>query len=305
MLLSFFSFAMQDRDLLHRFIFEHTAIRGNRVHLQQSMIMALQHHPYPAALRVLLGELMAAALLLISTLKMHGALTLQIQGRGALKLLVVECRRSDTDDLTLRATAKFDDNLPVDNLLALLADGQCVISLQPEEADATGYQSVVALEGHSISRILENYMRRSEQIETSIWLASDGRCAAGMLLQKLPDQQETDLDAWERVNILAETVHNDELLTLPGKTLLGRLFHGEDVRLYPGQHVAFLCRCSRRSVGNMLRMLGQIEVKNIIEEHGKLEVSCDFCGQQYGFDQIDSERLFLLETSVPTSTYHH
>jgi molecular chaperone Hsp33 len=296
---------MQDSDTLHRFTFDNTAIRGNIVHIHQSFMIALQNQEYPAVLREALGELMAAGLLLAATLKMHGALVLQIQGRGPLKLLVVECtRQPETDTMTIRATAKFSSDMHDGTLLELIDDGHFVITLDPKDG-GEGYQGIVPLEGTNVAEILENYMRRSEQIETSIWLACDGKSAAGMLLQKLPDQKETDLDAWNRTNILAETVQNQELLELSAEDLLGRLFHEEEVRLYEGQAVQFLCSCSRDSVSNMLRMLGQEEIKSIIEERGELEVHCDFCNQYYRFDKIDSEQLFLADIPLPASQIHH
>ena len=295
----------KDSDILYRFTFDHTPIRGNTVHLNQSFAIALQNHDYPPALRAILGELMVAGMLLAATLKMNGALVLQIQGKGPLKLLVVECsRRQEQSDLTLRATAKFSDELAGDNLQEMIGEGHFVITLAPKDG-GQGYQGVVPLEGDSISEILENYMRRSEQIETSIWLTCDGQSAAGMLLQKLPDQQETDPDAWNRTNMLADTLQNQELLQLSTIEMLNRLFHEEEVRLYEGQAVRFLCTCSRDNVSNMLRMMGEQEIKSIIEERGELEVHCDFCNQRYRFDKIDSEQLFVSEITVPGTQSRH
>lgn len=294
-----------DSDTLHRFTFDHTPIRGNLVHLHQSFMIALQNQDYPAVLRKALGELMAAGLLLAATLKMQGALVLQIQGRGTLKLLVVECSRQQaSDDMTIRATAKFGEDIPEGTLQELIGEGHFVITLDPKDG-GEGYQGIVPLEGESVAEILENYMRRSEQIETSIWLACDGKQAAGLLLQKLPDQQETDTDAWNRTNLLAETVQNHELLGLSTEELLTRLFHEEEVRLYDGQDVRFHCSCSRDSVSNMLRMLGREEIESIIEERGEVEIHCDFCNQHYRFDKIDSGQLFITEIPAPSTQSRH
>lgn len=296
---------MQDSDTLHRFTFDDTPIRGNTVHLNQSYAIALQHHAYPEALRIALGELMAAGMLLAATLKMHGALVLQIQGKGPLKLLVVECsRHAGRDDLTLRATAKYDDDFSGGSLQDMVGDGHFVITLDPKDG-SRGYQGVVPLEGDSISSILENYMRRSEQIDTSIWLTCDGKSAGGLLLQKLPDQQEADSDAWNRINMLADTVQSQELLQLPTEALLVRLFHEESVRLYEGQPIQFLCTCSRDNVRNMLRMMGREEIAGIIEERGEIEVHCDFCNQRYRFDSVDAEQIFMPEVSMPGTNSRH
>src|SRR5690606_29030980 len=124
---------MQDSDTLYRFTFDHTPIRGNTVHLNQSFAIALQNHDYPPVLRAVLGELMAAGMLLAATLKMNGALVLQIQGKGPLKLLVVECsRQQEQSGLTLRATAKFSDELAGGSLQEMIGDGHFVITLDPK-----------------------------------------------------------------------------------------------------------------------------------------------------------------------------
>lgn len=281
-------------DLLHRFIIENTPIRGNLVNISRTYTNAVQHQNLPPVLRAALGELMAASALLAATIKMKGAMVLQIQSNGPLKLLVVEC----TDDLNMRATAKWSGDLGHLDFIDLIGDGQFVITLDPKTG-SQAYQGIVPLEGDSISEILQNYMQRSEQIDTRIWLASDQDSAGGMLLQKLPNQPEQDLDAWGRVIYLAETITQKELLGLPAETLLRRLFAEENVRLFEAQPIKFNCGCSRISVMSMLRMLGQEEVQSIIEEQGNIQVNCDFCNAEYHFDRIDAEQLFSAEVMPP------
>ena len=184
-------------DTLHRFLFEHAPIRGEIVHLDAWQTV-LERHEYPPVLRDLMGELCAAAVLLAATLKLKGSLVLQIHGKGAVKLLVVEC----TGDMELRATAKWAGELAQGGLAELIGDGRFVITLDPKDGKQA-YQGIVALEGDSVAEILQNYMTRSEQLETRLWLAADGQHAAGMLLQKLPDKAGQDEDAWERASLLA------------------------------------------------------------------------------------------------------
>jgi molecular chaperone Hsp33 len=297
------------QDQLHRFVFDHTPVRGNTVQLQHAFNSALQHQQYPVPLRKALGELMAASALLIATLKMQGALVLQIQGKGPVKLLVVECTITDNQSLQLRATAKWSGELPESDFVEMIGDGHFAITLDPKDGSQP-YQGIVPLAGDSVSHILENYMQRSEQIETRIWLACDGQSAAGLLLQKLPEswvekRGEQDEDAWDRTGMLADTVTADELLALPAEDLLHRLFHEEELRLFEGQGVAFNCSCSQRSVGNMLRMLGREEIDDIIAERGEVEVHCDFCNAAYRFDKVDISQLFTEEISAPGSPSHH
>lgn len=278
----------QDRnqDQLHPFIFEQSAVRGNCVQLDQSLLTALEHQTLPPALKKVIGEFTAASVLLTATLKMQGKLILQLQSQGALQLLVVEC----TSQLNIRTTAKVGSELPGDQLTAWIKQGQLVITLMPEEGEP--YQGIVPLEGDSIASMLENYMLRSQQIDTRLWLASDGERASGLLLQKLPQQQESDLDCWNRVQHLAGTVTDQELLNLDTVTLLQRLFVEEDVRLFSGRDVQAFCSCSQTSVTNMLQMLGMAEVRSIIEEQGSVQIQCDFCNKHYVVDEQEALALF-------------
>lgn len=288
-------------DQLHPFVFENTPIRGNTVRLQDTYNTALQHVDYPPLLKNALGELMAAAALLAATLKLeNGALVLQIQGKGPLNLLVVECSAT----LEMRATAKWQGEIHNLSFTELVGSGHFVITLDPKDGGQT-YQGIVPIEGDSISEILQNYMERSEQIETRIWLACNHQAAAGMLLQKLPDLPDQDEDAWARTGFLAETITEEELITLPAETLLTRLFHQEDVRLFDPRNIYFRCSCSRKNVSNMLKMLGSTEVDSIIEERGEIEVNCDFCNAAYVFDKMDAEQLFAADITPPVSKTKH
>ena len=292
-------------DSIQHFLFEDQLnepmpIRGNLVHLNQTFQLAMQHQKLPKLLKIALGELMAASALLAATLKMQGALVLQLQSKGALKLLVVEC----SSDLHLRATAKWDEAYATEmenyTFVDLVEHGQFVITLDPSIGEA--YQGIVPIEGETIAEMLQNYMLRSQQIDTTLWLHCDGESTNGMLLQKLPNIGELDADAWNRVNILADTVTNDELKNLSAETLLSRLFAEENVRLFEAKTTQFSCSCSKTKVGNMLRLLGDTEVNSILAELGKIEVNCDFCNKQYLFDSIDAKHILLDAAQMLTSS---
>jgi molecular chaperone Hsp33 len=247
-----------------------------------------------------MGELSAAAALLAATLKLQGSLVLQIHGKGAVKLLVVEC----TGNLEMRATAKWEGELAHGTLRELVGDGRFVITLDPKDGNKA-YQGIVALEGDSVADILQNYMTRSEQLDTRLWLAADGQHAAGMLLQKLPEQKSQDDDAWERASQLADTLKRDELLSLSAEELIRRLYHAEDIRLFDAQSVVFNCSCSRDNVARMLKMLGKEEVDEIFTERDDIEVFCEFCNQRYVFDAVDVEAVFADAVSITSNTTRH
>jgi len=289
-------------DTLQRFLFEHAPIRGEVAHLDATWRAVLERHDYPPVLRTVLGELMAAGALLAATLKFDGSIILQLQGSGPVKLIVVEC----TSEQTLRATAKWDGALPDADagLAELLGDGRFVITLVPRDGRQS-YQGIVAIDPAGVAASLEHYMRSSEQLDTRLWLAAGEEHAAGLLLQKLPERAEPDEDSWNRATQLAATLTTPELLKLPPQTLLHRLYHEEDIRLFDPRPVSFRCSCSNDRVVAMLRMLGYAEVRSILEERDAVEVTCDFCNRAYRFDSVDAEQLFAAAHTTHAGPTRH
>lgn len=291
---------MEQQDTLQRFVFEHAPVRGEIVHLDATWQAVLERHEYPLLLRTVLGELMAAAALLAATLKFSGSLVMQMQGNGPVRLVVVECN----SDMTMRATAKWEGELNGSSLVELLGEGRFAISIHSDEGKQN-YQGIVELSGGSVAEMLENYMHHSEQLDTRLWLAADSGHAAGMLLQRLPDQHAEDMDAWNRVTHLGGTITQQELLGLPAQGIIHRLFHEEDLRLLESHRVSFRCSCSHERVAGMLRMLGYDEVKADLAEMGQVEVNCEFCNRHYCYDAVDAEQVFAAEivTEAPRSVH--
>ena len=250
----------------------------------------------------LLGELVAAATLLAATLKFDGSLVLQLQGDGAIALMVVECRA----DLGIRATVKLRDRpLPLQrDLQSLLNPGgtaKFIVVLDPPKntPGRQAYQGIVPLEGDTIAQALEQYMLRSEQLHTRIWLAADSTFSTGLLLQQLPLQggnQQAEVltaeESWARAQRLAETLTSKEMLEVSQDTLLYRLFWEETLLTFDARQIYWECTCTRERVADMLKMLGRAEVEDILTTQGKIEVACEFCGQPYHFDGVDSALLF-------------
>lgn len=276
-------------DCRTRFIFDHMPVRGQHVRLERVWRHIVGQKHYPEAIRRALGELLAAGALLSSNLKTEGTLTVQVQGRGRLKMLVVEASSTDT----CRATARWDETAQIgsgESLRELLGDsGVFVITLQPQEGDP--WQGVVPLEGDSIAEMLVNYMKRSEQLDTHITLAASDEACAGLLVQRLP-QTEPDEQAWEHVVTLAQTVTARELVRLDAQNILYRLFHETPPRVFEAEPVEFACTCSRGKVSDMLLMLGGEEVGSVLLEQGSVEIDCDFCNAKYVFDETDVNALF-------------
>jgi len=287
-------------DSLERFVFECAPIQGRIVHLDATWRAVLERRNYPAPVRDLLGEMMAASALLTATLKFDGRMIMQVRGDGPVQLLVVEC----SSERAMRAIAQWAGTVPEGTPSQLLGNGRLVITIDPFKGRER-YQGVVELEGESIAHILEGYFARSEQLATRLWLAADSYHAAGMLLQRLPDKDSPDDDAWDRATHLGSTLTREELLALPAKDILHRLYHEEDVRLFQRVPVSFRCSCTRVRVEGALRLLGEAEVRSILVDKGRVDVDCEYCGNHYEFDVIEVEELFLTGHTTPTPPTRH
>ena len=76
---------MSEKDSLIRFLFSEHGVRGEWVHLQQSLQQAKQYQQIANDLvDQQLGQALAAVVLLSATIKFDGKIILQIQGSGDL-----------------------------------------------------------------------------------------------------------------------------------------------------------------------------------------------------------------------------
>lgn len=272
-----------DRSL--RFLFEEADIRGETAHLDSALQDILAIHQYAPGVRRLLGEFLAASVLLSTTLKFQGKLVLQARSEGQIPLLMVECN----SDLQVRAIARGAEQTTSEDFGQLLRKGQLAITIDP--ARGQRYQGVVPLVKSSLAASLDAYFEQSEQLQTRLWLASDGRRAAGLLLQQLPGQLnlEEDIRArqWRHASTLAATMRPEELLALDTEQLLRRLYHEEPLRLFEPAPITFCCSCSRQRTRNALAALGPAEIEELLEELGSITMDCEFCNQQYRFARED------------------
>lgn len=273
-------------DHKQRFLFPDSDIRGELVQLESSISRILEGHNYPLAVQGLISEAVAAVALLASTLKFKGRLALQAQGHGPVSLLVAEC----TNDGELRAVARHGEgeDWSHGDVRTLIGDGHMVITIIPDQGQQ--YQGIVPLEGDTLAACLEDYFQQSEQLPTRLWLASGNNRAAGLLLQRLPNQiagSDANAQMWEHLEALATTLTMEELLNLDDQTILHRLFHEAPPQLPDANALQFGCTCSRERNRSALISLGINELQTLLDEDGEVELTCDFCRHQEKFDAVD------------------
>ncbi len=280
---------MPKHDLIRRFLFEGLGIRGQWVKLTESWQTARALQKCPVIAQNQLGQALAAVALLSSTIKFKGSLILQTQGTGAIKTLVAQA----THDRKIRGLVRWDDiEISGNNLFS---DGQLILTINTEGGHP--YQGIVPLQADNLASAIETYFVQSEQLDTRLWLVADTDQAVGLLVQALPNQLN-DTEHWQRVEMLADTITNAELLELDCDTLLYRLFNEEQVRLFEPELISFACSCSRSKIETMLRLMGRPELESILAEQGQIEVNCEFCNCNYHFDKIDTENLLHVQQNL-------
>lgn len=285
---------MSQNDLLHRFLFDDCDVRGESVKLGDSYREVLRHNPHPLAIQRLLGECLAAASLLSSTLKFNGLISIQAKGEGPVAMLMAECNHHRD----LRGIVRLNPEAPEvgageQSLGDLLGKGVMAITIEPEQGER--YQGLVPMESDDLAGCLEHYFYQSEQLKTRLWFAADEHSATGLLLQALPRQLNTDEDEnrdhWETLCTLADTVSREEMLSLPTENLLHRLFHEHPLRLFDPSPLRFACSCSRERSANALLSLGREDVEQLLVETGGIDIDCQFCNRHYHFDATDVREL--------------
>ena len=265
--------------------------------LSRAWLELREHQAYPPAVQQLLGEAVGAVVLLAATLKFDGILTLQLQGKGLVNLLVAQC----TSDFRVRGMARHAITAPGDDAAdfrALTGEGQIIVTVEAADR-ASSYQGVVPISGGSLAESLEAYFQQSEQLPTRVLLACSAGAVAGMLVQRIPGEGGTQvLDepaheaAWQKAENAMSSLKPASLLEDDVEQRLVDMFGVDEVRVFSGHGVRFECRCSRERVANVLRSLGADEVRSVIAEQGACTVTCEFCQKPYRFDAIDVEQLF-------------
>ena len=305
-----------DNDLRQRFFIEDSPVRGDVVRLSRSYATMIAQKPYPEAIKRLLGEMLTAASLLISTVKINGRLSIQLQSSDGDSLLNWAMAECDQDGI-IRALASWkgetDEQVQAwenmthakEAFAELGAPGQGVlfINIQPDGGEP--YQGIVERSHDNLADCLAHYQKQSAQIPTLINLASDGLQAGGILVQMLPrtaeelykvEQNEDagiDDDLWTRLSVLTRTLKAEELTTLDTNEILYRLYNEEKVIAPEPVALSFGCTCSREKCEMAIEQIGEAEALDIVaEQNGSFEMDCGFCGEIYKFNKDDVAVIF-------------
>ena len=287
-----------------------SGISGRVVRLGPTVDDILNRHDYPEPVSKILAQALALTAMLGSQLKFDGKLILQTKSDGPLGFIVVNYQTAGT----IRGYASFNaDRLQalIDagtaTEAAILGHGHLAMTIDPG-GDMERYQGIVALDNCTLAQAALEYFRQSEQLPTFIRLSVARYFAngvwrwrtGGLMVQHLtaqgghhtPEPEDdpewvlgNDDENWRRVEILASTVEDHELLdpTLTPERLLYRLFHEEGVAVSAEQPIAMRCGCSRDAVFNFLKSFGPAQLTDMRDPSGDVVVTCEFCSTPYKF----------------------
>lgn len=284
-------------DLRQRFYIEDSPVRGEVVHLEETLQTILAQRDYAPAIQILLGEMLSATALLASTLKIKGRISLQIQASGSFKWAMAECNhlgevRALAD---YEADPRFNTADSSSTVLNTLISPALFINIEPEFGER--YQGIVALDKPNLAGCLMQYYDLSAQIPTRIVLASSAQRAGGLLIQLLPrnseeEQERVDQDLWPRLTMLTETLKIEELTDLESSEILYRLYNEEEVRLPEVEVLKFGCTCSKERCAQALEQIGAEAVRETLEHQNPITMDCQFCNTQYSFSAEEALGLF-------------
>lgn len=292
-------------------------MRGRVARLDGVLEGILKQHDYPPQVEALVAEMALMTALIGQTIKLRWKLSLQVQSKGAVRMIATDYYgpEKEGEPARIRAYASYDaDRLTDDAPFEQIGEGYFAIMIDQGKG-MTPYQGITPLAGGSLAACAEAYFAQSEQLPTRFSLSfgkSSGPDepehwrAGGVMLQHMPkasplaasgegtgdvlkadDLVEGDeAENWNRVNILLGTVEELELIgpSVPPTDLLLRLFHEEQPRVYDAQPVRFGCTCSEDRVRQSLSIYSARDIEKMTTDEGRVTADCQFCGAHYDLD---------------------
>ncbi len=288
-------------DKIQRFSFAQLPVRGEIVSLKDSIGIICDQHDYPNEVRHLLAEALTACTLLADIIKIEGRVSLQLQSPSLVKLLLVECNHLGHIRGLLQTNEALEHLIREElfDFKEWTDKGQLAITIEPKKGQR--YQGIVPLDKTSLAECLEDYFNLSEQLPTHIKIFADQNQAFGMFVQTLPQEADSSIgnepsqQAFDHVVALSNTIKSQEAFALEHQDLLYRLFHQDEVSLYPEKAIQFQCSCSRERNMAALTTLDPAELMGIVEEQGALEMVCDFCSNKEVFNRDEIMKLIMAE----------
>lgn len=255
-----------------------------------------RHDTFPTATAAL-GRGITAGALMGSLLKTGQRVAMRFEGNGPLKKIVIEADsngsvRGYVGDPKVHLL-RPDGSLDVNNALGRAGFLTVAKDLGLKEP----YRGTVQLYTSGIGEDLALYLVESEQIPSAVGIAEfieqDGTVAAagGFLIQAVPPVDPLVVE--ELMTRIEQLPPLSELLHKGGtpEQILEQLLSGIPYDVLEKRNIAFACSCSRERIERVLLSMGNKELTSMKKEQHGTEVTCEFCGERYHFDESDLDRI--------------
>ena len=305
-------------DTVLPFQLDQSDIRGRAARLDGVLSGILKQHNYPPAVEALVAEMALLTALIGQTIKLRWKLSLQVQSKGAVRMIATDfyAPEAEGEPARIRAYASYDPERITDGpAMEQIGDGYFAILMDQGEG-MQPYQGITPLTGTTLAACAEAYFAQSEQIPTKFALSFGQSTepgvaqhwrAGGIMIQHMPKASPSvsgggsgedglllpdDLldddegENWNRVNYHLATVEDMELIgpSLPTTDLLFRLFHEEGLRVFDALPVRFGCTCSEDRVRQSLSIYSARDIEKMTTDEGRVTADCQFCGAHYDLD---------------------
>ena len=307
-------------DTILPFQLDNADVRGRVARLDGALDEILGQHNYPTEVAGLVAEAVLLTAMIGQTIGLRWKLSLQIRGNGPIRLIATDyfAAERDGEPAKIRAYASFDEErlaeasgTPFKNI----GNGMFAVLID-QGAGMQPYQGITPLAGGSLATCAETYFAQSEQLPTKFSIAVGEASAPGektvwrggaVMLQHMPKASPhakeapenedgllsandlvdgDDAENWNRVSIHLDTVEVTELIGphVSPDTLLVRLFHEEEPRIFDAQSVKFGCTCGPEKVEQTMSIYSAKDIAHMTNDAGKVTADCQFCGAHYEFE---------------------
>lgn len=256
------------------------------------------HKLLPMGTAALGRTLMGASMLGDMLKEEKGSLTLQIKGGGPLgTILAVSDHMGNVRGYVQNPQVELMEQRPgkLDVGAAVGLNG--TLTVIKDIGLKEPYVGSIGLFSGEIADDLAMYFVESEQIPTAcalgvlVGLDQSVTAAGGYLIQLLPGADEEMISSIEAGVHAMGSVSSALAGGLDGEGLLRTVLQGFDLEILEKHPVEYRCYCSRERVSRALISMGKRDLKELMEEQGSAELTCQFCDQVYPFSKEDLEQL--------------
>lgn len=285
------------KDYLVRIIAKSGSVRGLACVTTGLVDEVCKRHGTLPTATAALGRALTAGTLMGAMLKTGQRVALRFEGNGPLKKILIE---ADSDGSVRGYVGVPQVHLlrPDGGLDVAQALGRAgFLTVAKDLGLKAPYRGTVQLYSSEIAADLALYLVESEQIPSAVGLAEfvepDGTVTAsgGFLIQAVPPVDPLVVE--ELMTRIEQLPPLSELLK-SGKTpeeILELLFSEIPFDTIEKRELGFACSCSRERIERVLLSMGKKELHSMREEQHGAEVTCEFCGEHYLYNEADLDRL--------------